>query len=150
MSDEKKPALLHDQLSTTERMLLNQIVDAPGFKVLVKIMDSACVQATQEVIKVDPTLTNYKKVLEVQQQRARFINEFCSEVRRSVNYHVSILKSAVTQEEEDAQAAVASTLGIHSATPKGGAIKNVFGIHPAKPQPKESDIAKAVLEAGGK
>jgi TRAP-type mannitol/chloroaromatic compound transport system substrate-binding protein len=84
MSDRK---LLGDGLPFEERLALAQLVNQPGWKILVKLMAEACRTATQEVIKLKPTQERYSEVLAGLQTTAHAMNKFSAEVLDSVKLH---------------------------------------------------------------
>jgi TRAP-type mannitol/chloroaromatic compound transport system substrate-binding protein len=84
MSERK---LLGDGLPFDERLALAQLVNQPGWKVLVKLMAEACRVATEEVIKVKPTQERYSEVLAGLQTTAHAMHKFSAEVLDSVKLH---------------------------------------------------------------
>jgi TRAP-type mannitol/chloroaromatic compound transport system substrate-binding protein len=84
MSERK---LLGDGLPFEERLALAQLVNQPGWKILVKLMAEACHAATVEVIKLKPTQERYSEVLAGLQTTAHAMNKFSAEVLDSVKLH---------------------------------------------------------------
>lgn len=95
--------LLGENLPYDERIALAQLVQCPGWKILVKLMAEACRNATEETIKLDPTSERYAEKVVGLQTTARAINKFSTEVLDSVKLHQ---RTAVlhAQAEEAAQA----------------------------------------------
>ena len=79
--------LMGQNLSHEERILLAQLTAQPGWKILVKMMAEACRQATEDVIKLDPTSPRYSEVVVGLQTTARATNKFSAEVLDSVKLH---------------------------------------------------------------
>lgn len=84
MSDRK---LLGEGLPFEERLALAQLVNQPGWKILVKLMAEACRVATEEVIKIKPTQERYSEVLAGLQTTAHAMHKFSAEVLDSVKLH---------------------------------------------------------------
>lgn len=116
--------LLMDELSAPERTFLMQIVQHAGFQVIVKLFDAACTRATQDIVRLDPEKPDYDMLLKYRTQRSRNINEFSSLVRKSINYHTSIVQMTNDEEKETTEDAVAKVFGIHKVPPKA---KKVIG-----------------------
>ena len=114
MSEEKKALpLLMDNLTTAEKVLLANLSLHPGYKVLIKLLEAACTAATNDVIKLDPMVEEYRRKLEHLQQAARTVNKFSSLVLRSVDYHsqcgqleASVAETDVEKLVNDAQASM--------------------------------------------
>lgn len=141
MADEKaKPLLLENELTMAECVMLNGVMNTPGFSVLTKLYEAACAWANNETIKLDPEDPNYNQKLSVRTQRARNFNECVQYVRLSALTHAERVIKQKQLEDESATEAVASVFGIHPAKPTkdGDAIEKTFGIHPAKPSKKKS------------
>lgn len=79
--------LLGQDLPYDERVALAQLVQQPGWKILVKLMGEACRNATEETIKLDPTTERYAEKVVALQTTARAINKFSVEVLDSVKLH---------------------------------------------------------------
>jgi hypothetical protein len=137
MTQEKERLpLLGDDLSQAERILLAQLAHTPGFTVFIKMMNAACLKATQDILKLDPELDGYEKKVSERQRRARFMSEFSDLVFSSINYHIEVLKKQNIEENLQAVEAVSNRFGIHPAKEgeSNDAVKKVFGIHSAKPK----------------
>lgn len=76
--------LLGEKLTFEERLSLAQLTNQPGWKILVRIMAEACREATEEVIRLNPTTERYPEVLTGLQTTARAMNKFSSDVLDSV------------------------------------------------------------------
>ena len=83
-----KTPLLSDELKLPERIALGQLIQHPGLGVLQNILKSECVRATEDVIKLDPSEEGYERKLKSLQSRARFMNEFCADVLKSIGWQV--------------------------------------------------------------
>ena len=139
MADEKAHVpLLVNELTAVECGQLNQTMNTPGFQVLVKLNEAACLRANEDAIKLDPEGTDYERKLSVRTQRARNFNELVQIVRASALLHVNKLKQEAQKELLDAEVAVANRFGIHTVKPAEtpDAIQKTFGTRPVKPQKK--------------
>lgn len=85
MSEDRK--VLGGNLTFEERISLAQLVNQPGWKILVRLMAEACRNATEEVIKLNPTVERYPEQLTGLQTTARAMNKFSAEVLDSVKLH---------------------------------------------------------------
>jgi hypothetical protein len=86
MSDEGRK-LLGEGLTFEERIALAQLVNQPGWKILVRLMAESCRRATEEVIKLNPSVERYPEQLTGLQTTARAMNKFSVEVLDSVKLH---------------------------------------------------------------
>jgi hypothetical protein len=84
MADRK---LLGENLNYEERIALAQLVNQPGWRVLVKLIAEACREATEAVIKLDPGTERYPEKLAGMQTTARAMNKFSAEILDSVKLH---------------------------------------------------------------
>lgn len=82
MSEERK--VLGESLDFEEKLALAQLVNQPGWKVLVRLMAESCRRATEEVIKLNPSVERYSEQLMGLQTTARAMNKFSAEVLDSV------------------------------------------------------------------
>ncbi len=90
--------LLGENLTHEERILLAQLTTVPGWTILVRMMAEACRNATEAVIKLDPTTERYQEKLVAMQSMARSINKFSTDVLDSVKVHQ---RSAVKEAEQE-------------------------------------------------
>ena len=109
MSERK---LLGQNLNTEERILLAQLTTQPGWRVLVKLMAEACRAATEEVIKLDPTVERYSEKVQGLQIAARSMNKFSAEVLDSVKLHQ---RTAIQEANRSQNPAVEEKKGIRFA-----------------------------------
>lgn len=100
MSERK---LLGDGLTFEERLSLAQLVNQPGWRILVKMMAEACRHATEEVIKLKPTQERYSEVLTGLQTTAHAMNRFSADVLDSVKVQQ---RSAVQEAQQRENPAV--------------------------------------------
>jgi hypothetical protein len=96
MADEGRK-VLGENLTFDERLALAQLVNQPGWKILVRLIAEACRRATEEVIKLDPGTERYDQRLTGLQTTARAMNKFSAEVLDSVKLHQ---RTAVKQAQE--------------------------------------------------
>jgi TRAP-type mannitol/chloroaromatic compound transport system substrate-binding protein len=87
MAESEGRKMLGHGLSYDERIGLAQLVNQPGWKILVRLMAEACRNATEEVIKLKPTAERYAEVLAGLQTTAHAMNKFSAEVLDSVKVH---------------------------------------------------------------
>ncbi len=85
MSEERK--LLGEGLNFEERISLAQLVNQPGWKILVRLMAESCRRATEKVIMLNPSVERYPEQLAGLQTTARAMNKFSAEVLDSVKVH---------------------------------------------------------------
>ena len=107
MADRK---LLGERLNFEEKISLAQLVNQPGWSVLVSLMAESCRRATEEVIKLDPTTPRYQEVLAGLQTTARAMNKFSTEVLDSVKLHQRIaVQEAQKKEKPNAESEAPNT-----------------------------------------
>ena len=95
--------LCDGELTMEEKSYLARLSVDPGFVVLKKLMGDACQKATEDVIKLDPTIEDYDKKLAALHWTARSMNDFSATLIKSVlAYTQSILDAEQTQTGEDA------------------------------------------------
>lgn len=97
MSEERK--VFGANLTLEEQVALAQLTTAPGWKILVKLMAEACREATEQVIKLNPTVERYPEQLTGLQTTARAMNKFSADVLDSVRVHQRKAVQAVQQQE---------------------------------------------------
>jgi hypothetical protein len=96
-----KRELLGANLPMNERIQLAQLAIQPGWTVLVKLMAEACRNATEEVIRLDPTKSErYTETVSALQMTARAINKFSGEVLDSVKMHQQIALNEIKESQE--------------------------------------------------
>ena len=95
MSEGRK--VLGESLTFEERLGLAQLVNQPGWKILVRLMAEACRDATEATIKLDPGTERYLERLSGLQTTARAMNKFSAEVLDSVKLHQ---RTAVTEAQQ--------------------------------------------------
>jgi hypothetical protein len=137
MAEEKEiQSLLCDDLPQAERVMLAQTKMTPGWKIVEKIANAACLRFQQETFKVNPEDANADRKVVERQRRARNITEFSDLFFKSIYAHVNSIAQQEAGEEQEAVSAVGELYGIHSAK-KGEpleAIKKTFGAFPARPK----------------
>jgi hypothetical protein len=97
MSEERK--VLGEGLTLEEQVALAQLTTQPGWRILVKLMAESCRQATEEVIKLNPTVERYPEQLTGLQTTARAMNKFSSDVLDSVRVHQRKAHQVIQQRE---------------------------------------------------
>ena len=115
MSEERK--VLGENLTFEERIALAQLVNQPGWKILVRLMAESCRRATEEVIRLNPGVERYPEQLAGLQTTARAMNKFSAEVLDSVKLHQ---RTAVheAQQRENPQAVVEPSKRFQMPMPK--------------------------------
>ena len=98
MSEERR--LLGEGLPYEERIALAQLVNQPGWKILVRLMAEACRKATEEVIRLNPSVERYPEQLAGLQTTARAMNKFSAEVLDSVKLHQRTAVQEAQQREK--------------------------------------------------
>ena len=140
MAEKKETQrILGEDLNVAEKATLVQMASTPGFKILIKMANEACLRATQDTARLDPEMPEYERLAVERARRARNISEFSDLLFKSVFAHVDSVKKVQAQEDEQAEEAVNNVFGIHPADPKvpNDAVQKVYGIHPAKPVKKK-------------
>lgn len=102
--------LLADSITPEDRLLLAQLAMHPAFQVLRRIMEAKCQKATEAVIKLDPLTDNYRNKLASLQQTSRAINDFCSSVLRSIDFHIQYGMSEQAEPESEVLSQVQTML----------------------------------------
>lgn len=105
MADERK--VFGENLTLEEQVALAQLTTAPGWKILVRLMAEACREATEQVIKLNPTVERYSEQLMGLQTTARAKNQFSADVLDSVRVHQRAAVQVI-QAQENPQSVQAS------------------------------------------
>lgn len=121
---ETRQVLLEGVLTTPEQVLLAQLTQMGGYKVLMKLFDAASTKFQEACLKLDPESPTYEKQVASRTQRARNSIEYASLVFDSVASHVKTVGVQAAEQEEQQIDAVAKTFGIHRVPPK---TKKVIG-----------------------
>jgi hypothetical protein len=98
MADEGRK-VLGATLDFEERLAIAQLVNQPGWKVLVRLIAETCRRANEEVIKLDPSTERYEQKLTSLQIKARAMNVFSTEVLDSVRVHEQIALKQVKERD---------------------------------------------------
>lgn len=93
--------LLFDELTMPQRTALANLVHHPGFEVLVMIMNKSCDVINSRLVKLDPQDSEYEKQLSRLHLQSRTVNEFCSSVLKSIQFHerMAVLHQQMSEEE---------------------------------------------------
>lgn len=91
--------LLGKNLTFEERISLAQLVNQPGWNILVRVMAEACRNATEIVIKLDPATDRYPEKVAALQMTARAMNKFSAEVLDSVKAHQRVAVKEAQRKE---------------------------------------------------
>lgn len=116
--------LLEGILTTPEQVLLAQLVQMGGYKVLMKLFDAATTRFQEAPLKLNPEDPNYEKLVASRTQRARNSIEYANSVFNSVKWHTEVIGLKETENEAESEDAVAKVFGIHKVPPKA---KKVIG-----------------------
>jgi len=84
---ESEMPLLSGKLSVGDQLALGSLAAHPGYAVLERMIRAAVDEANTKVMQVDPSDSNYNRVLAAVQQEARATNRFAMKVLRSINSH---------------------------------------------------------------
>jgi hypothetical protein len=139
---KEKRSILSPNLSPAKKALLLQVMLTPGWKVVEELANEACLTFTQDILRLDPESEDYERVNVTRTLRARNASEFSELLFRSIVEHANAVRQVKTVEE--APDLAGEKFGIHPAKkvyPKidpTEAIKNVYGIHPARPKKVET------------
>jgi len=118
MSEGRK--LLGEKLNFEERISLAQLTTQPGWNILVKLMAEACRLATEQTIKLSPTVDRYPEQLVGLQTTARAMNLFSSQILDSVRVHQRNTVTEVQQRDNPTPVPeTAKRFRLPIATPEG-------------------------------
>jgi len=120
MSEDRKKirVLLANDLTQIEKGALHRLQSMPEYKVLVKLLNSSCAAANDDVIKTDPEAPNYNSILTFRQQRARSFSEQADTLFHSIKEHAASIIKQEKKEDTEAEDRVAKVFGIHTVKPK--------------------------------
>lgn len=79
--------VLGEQLTHEEGIALAQLVNQPGWKILVRIIAEACRRSTEAVVKVKPGTPNRAQIIDELQSVSFATNSFATQVLDSVKLH---------------------------------------------------------------
>jgi hypothetical protein len=82
--------LLYDELTAQQRQMLAALSKHPGWEVLVMVFHKSCDLVNGRLVKLDPMADDYEKKLARAHLQARTVNEFCSAVKTSVEFHAQL------------------------------------------------------------
>lgn len=88
-----------NDLTPVERVNLAQLKLHPGFVVLEKLFMAACKNATDAVVKLDPSEEGFERKLKALQQKARERNDFCMLILASVEWQDQFAKALEESEK---------------------------------------------------
>lgn len=142
LDKEAKKILIPDLPSHKKAMLLRLVLD-PGWKVVEEIANEACLAFTQDIIKLDPEVEDYERKQQVRTLRARNAVEFSEQLFRSITEHARAVREA-DKPQQVREEKPGDAFGIYPAKKidSNEAIKNVYGIHPARPNTNPSKEGK--------
>lgn len=86
-NEEEGRKVLGEDLTDEEGIALAQLVNQPGWKILVRLIAEACRRSTAAVVKVKPGTPNKQQVIEDLQGVAYATNKFAADVLDSVKLH---------------------------------------------------------------
>jgi hypothetical protein len=99
--------LLAEVLNPQQQELLMALAHQPGFEILVKIFEAACLKVTGRLVKLNPEDTEYKQKLEVYHRDSRVVNEFCSSVLSAIEFHGAAVRKRKAVDDQDLEDALA-------------------------------------------
>jgi hypothetical protein len=93
--------LLFDEITSQQRLAIANLARHPGYEVLVLIMNKSCEMINARLVKLNPEDPEYEKKLSRLHLQSRTVNEFCSSVLKSIQFHerVAVLSQQVSEEE---------------------------------------------------
>lgn len=95
--------VLGENLTFEEGISLAQLVNQPGWKILVRVIAEACRRSTEAVVKVKPGTPNREQVIADLQSVAYATNKFAADVLDSVKVHQRKAVEEAKRKEEPAQ-----------------------------------------------
>jgi hypothetical protein len=84
--------LSYENMSLEDKQYLGGLSQHPGYPILQRLMEDACRQATEAVIRLDPTDNEYDRKLKSLQMTARIMNDFCATLIKSIVMHTQAAK----------------------------------------------------------
>jgi hypothetical protein len=99
--------LLAEALSPQQQEILSTLAHQPGFEILVKLFDAACIQVTKRLVKLNPDDEDYKEKLEIYHRDSRIVNEFCSSVLSAIEFHGAAVRKRKAVDDQDLEDALA-------------------------------------------
>lgn len=79
--------LCADRLTMDEQLYLSSLSKHPGFLVLKKLMEDACMQVSAKIVKVRPEDPERKTKIDAYQLEAFAVNAFCAALLKSCGWH---------------------------------------------------------------
>ncbi len=92
---------LLEDISPEKRELLAGLASHPGFGVLVELFEAACGRANKRLIQLKPSDLNYKRLVEEYHLQSHVVNEFCSDVLKSIGFHAQYVAQTRLLNEDD-------------------------------------------------
>lgn len=86
MAETRLP-ILRDGLTLPEKVMLASLSRHIGFPVLIKLLEAMCEVSTKSMVKLDPELENYDRLLAVRQQESRTTHRNSKDLLDSIEYH---------------------------------------------------------------
>lgn len=96
-------------LSEDQQAALVALASHPGFGVLVDLLHEACGVINKKLVALDPSNENYEKLVERYHLQSRVVNEFCSDVLKTIGFHAQKLESARKAHEEEVRRLIQGT-----------------------------------------
>ncbi len=92
--------LLYDGLTPQQRQMLAALSKHPGWEVLVMVFHKSCDMVNARLVSINPMSEGYEKKLAFAHLQSRTVNEFCSAVKKSVEFHSQLesIQRKVTEE----------------------------------------------------
>lgn len=103
--------LMYAGLNPQKRLYLRAIIEHPGFAVVRELLEDACRQATQAVIKLNPEDENYDTLVKARQMTARLTNELAGMLIKSMIMHAETSKMETAAKTEETVEAKPTLVG---------------------------------------
>jgi hypothetical protein len=103
MANQKATPLLSAELHPTKQVMLANLVQQPGWRVVEEIFEAACRRAVENVISVNELSEDYERTLAVLHSKARERNEFSALVLKSIDWHVQAIAAATAPPESPSE-----------------------------------------------
>lgn len=113
--------LSYEGLSFEDKMYLGGLEKHPGFPVLKKLMEDACLQATAKAISTDPEDPAYDTKLKARQLIARVTNDVCATLLKSIVMHSEAGK--IEDQIRRIQAVAEEVNGVEEPSPVFGSMR---------------------------
>ncbi len=91
--------ILEGVLQITDQVTLGNMTLHPGYKILIRMINTACAAANATVVSTNPEADDYDRILRSRQQRARNWSELSIWLFKSIDWHTKSGSSSQSEEE---------------------------------------------------